>query len=145
VEAGDRIAADGRLALAANLEIDESTLTGESAPVAKSSDVLADSSLAIGDRTNMGYTNTLATRGRGEIFGVSNARRQEVFDNREIVPSIVSPPITVADLARLNEYLEIAVRQHTDMLSGEVGLHGDAKIDRAEKAPKSELLLILYR
>ena len=60
VEAGDRIAADGRIVLAANLEIDESTLTGESVPVAKITEALPDANLAIGDRANMTYMNTLA-------------------------------------------------------------------------------------
>jgi Ca2+-transporting ATPase len=78
VEAGDRIAADGRFVLSANLEVDESTLTGESAPVAKITDALTDADLAIGDRTNMAYMNTLATRGRGELIVTATAVRTEV-------------------------------------------------------------------
>ena len=41
VEAGDRIPADGRLLVAANLEIEEAALTGESQPVVKITDTLA--------------------------------------------------------------------------------------------------------
>jgi Ca2+-transporting ATPase len=78
VEAGDRIAADGRIVLAANLEIDESTLTGESSAVAKLTSALPDANLAIGDRTNMAYMNTLATRGRGELIVTATAARTEV-------------------------------------------------------------------
>lgn len=78
VEAGDQIAADGRFVLSANLEIDESTLTGESSPVAKNTQVLTNADLAIGDRTNMAYMNTLVTRGRGELIITSTATRTEV-------------------------------------------------------------------
>ena len=78
VEAGDRIAADGRIVLAANLEIDESTLTGESVPVAKITEALPDANLAIGDRANMAYMNTLVTRGRGELLVTATGARTEV-------------------------------------------------------------------
>ena len=41
VDTGDRIPADGRLLAAPALEVDESSLTGESSPVAKSTDPVA--------------------------------------------------------------------------------------------------------
>jgi P-type Ca2+ transporter type 2C len=67
VEAGDRIPADGRVIFAASLEIDESTLTGESSPVGKSTETLPDAPLAVGDRINLAFMNTLVTHGRGEL------------------------------------------------------------------------------
>src|SRR3954470_8067320 len=59
LEAGDRVAADGRLWLAAGLEVDESALTGESQPVAKQLGVLVPADAALGDRLNLAYMNTL--------------------------------------------------------------------------------------
>lgn len=55
VEAGDRIPADGRLLLAANLEIEEAALTGESQPVVKMTDALEAHGEhgGLGDRFNM--------------------------------------------------------------------------------------------
>lgn len=92
VEAGDRIAADGRLVLAANLEIDESTLTGESVPVAKTTDTLADADLPIGDRTNMAYMNTLVTRGRGELLVIATGVRSEVGRLSQQLAETSEPP-----------------------------------------------------
>ncbi|MFM8482135.1 MAG: HAD-IC family P-type ATPase, partial [Actinomycetota bacterium] len=66
VEAGDRIPADGRLTLAANLEIEEAALTGESTPAEKSTDTVTDPDAPLGDRSNMTFMNTVVTRGRGE-------------------------------------------------------------------------------
>ena len=68
LEAGDRVAADGRLLLAAGLEIDESALTGESQAVAKQSDRLVAADAPLGDRLNLAYMNTLLTRGRAELL-----------------------------------------------------------------------------
>lgn len=69
LEAGDRVAADGRLWLAAGLEIDESALTGESLPAGKRADIRVASDAPLGDRLNLAYMNTLLTRGRTELAG----------------------------------------------------------------------------
>ncbi len=67
LEAGDRIPADGRLIEAANLQIDEAPLTGESQAVEKSSESLADTEPppALADRRNIVYMGTTVTYGRG--------------------------------------------------------------------------------
>ncbi|MFZ9398613.1 MAG: cation-translocating P-type ATPase [Ilumatobacteraceae bacterium] len=78
VEAGDRIPADGRIALAANLEIEEAALTGESHPSSKSSDLVEKADAPLGDRTCMAYMNTTVTRGRAEIVITSTGMNTEI-------------------------------------------------------------------
>ncbi len=78
VEAGDRIPADGRWRVAHQLEADESSLTGESAPVAKHVDPLPDGSLPVGDRANAGFMHTSVTRGRGELIVTATGMRTEI-------------------------------------------------------------------
>ena len=65
IEAGDLVPADGRIVRAATLEIDESALTGESAPVPKQVDAVA-ADAALGDRVDMAFMNTQVTRGAGD-------------------------------------------------------------------------------
>ena len=60
--------ADGRVCVAATLEIEEAALTGESLPVGKSVDPVAGDDVPLGDRTCMAYMNTSVTRGRGELI-----------------------------------------------------------------------------
>lgn len=67
VEAGDRVAADARILLAAGLQVDESGLTGESAPVAKDEMATLTAETPVADRTNCVFMNTVVTRGRGEL------------------------------------------------------------------------------
>lgn len=67
LEAGDRVPADGRLVAAHSLAIDESTLTGESQPSSKQSEALADIDVAVAERENMAYMNTMITHGRAEL------------------------------------------------------------------------------
>lgn len=62
---GDRIGADVRLIEANSLEIEESALTGESLPVAKTTGALAKGELGIGDLENMAFMGTMVTRGSG--------------------------------------------------------------------------------
>ncbi len=64
LDAGDRVAADARLTAVEELQADESALTGESEPVAKSAAALpARTELA--DRANMAWLSTVVTGGRG--------------------------------------------------------------------------------
>ncbi len=78
VREGDRIPADGRLLTAATLEVDESTLTGESAPVLKGVETPPSTDLALGDRIDMLFMNTDATRGRAEMLVTATGGSTEV-------------------------------------------------------------------
>ena len=78
VDAGDRVPADGRIILAANLQIEESALTGESTPVEKTSDIIEKPDLPLGDRINIAYMNTNVTRGHSEILVTDTGMNSEV-------------------------------------------------------------------
>ena len=78
IDAGDRVPADGRVIVAANLQIEEAALTGESTPVEKNSDVIAKPDLPLGDRVNMAFMNTNVTRGHGEILVTETGMSSEV-------------------------------------------------------------------
>jgi len=68
VEAGDLVPADGRIVISARLEVAESALTGESAPVAKDAERMADPQTALGDRSSMLFQNTSVTRGTATMI-----------------------------------------------------------------------------
>ncbi|WP_206797115.1 HAD-IC family P-type ATPase [Amycolatopsis sp. MtRt-6] len=77
VEAGDRIPADGRVLDQVTLEADESGLTGESVPVAKTSETLpADAGLP--DRACMAHMTGIVTRGRGELLVTATGMATEI-------------------------------------------------------------------
>ncbi|HEU5066279.1 MAG TPA: HAD-IC family P-type ATPase, partial [Gaiellaceae bacterium] len=77
-EAGDKIPADGRLLVAATLEIEEAALTGESVPVLKSIDAVPGEDVPLGDRVDMAYMNSTVTRGRGEMVVTATGMETEV-------------------------------------------------------------------
>lgn len=78
LEAGDVVPADLRLTSAHSLKIEESALTGESVPVDKDDQVLSGEDIALGDRTNMAFSNTNVTYGRGEGIVVATGMKTEV-------------------------------------------------------------------
>ncbi|GAA4731398.1 cation-transporting P-type ATPase [Nocardioides endophyticus] len=78
VEAGNRVPADGRICLAATLEIEEAALTGESLPVGKSVDPVPGEDVPLGDRLCMAYMNTSVTRGRGEMIVTATGMGTEI-------------------------------------------------------------------
>lgn len=95
LDAGRYIPADLRLIESANLQIEESALTGESVPSQKDArKVLSDPKISIGDKENMAFMSTLATYGRGEGVVVATAMDTEIGkiakildeDNDEMTP-----------------------------------------------------------
>ena len=77
-EAGDKVPADGRVLVAATLEIEEAGLTGESTPVSKVIDAVHGTDVALGDRVDMAYMNTQVTRGRGEMVVTATGMATEM-------------------------------------------------------------------
>lgn len=95
IDAGRFIPADLRLIESANLQIEESALTGESVASDKNADnIFEDPKTPIGDKSNMAFMSTLATYGRGEGVVVATAMETEIGkiakildeDNNEMTP-----------------------------------------------------------
>src|SRR5437870_6634357 len=78
LEAGDKVPADGKIIRAATLEIDESALTGESAPVPKQIKPVERVDTPLGDRVDMAYMNTEVTRGAADILVIATGMATEV-------------------------------------------------------------------
>ena len=78
LDTGDYIPADLRIIEAVNLKSQESSLTGESVPVEKFTDVIEDKEIGIGDRKNMLFSSSLITYGRGKGIVVETGMTTEV-------------------------------------------------------------------
>lgn len=77
IEEGDTIPADGRVLNSVALQTAEASLTGESLPVSKDTSPLADK-VAIGDRSNMVFSGTAATYGRGRAVVTATGMQTEM-------------------------------------------------------------------
>ncbi len=64
LRAGDKVPADARLIETTRLQLNEASLTGESAPVDKTVSVVAQN-CSVGDRSNMIFSGTQVTYGKG--------------------------------------------------------------------------------
>jgi Ca2+-transporting ATPase len=87
LEAGFKIPADGRLIENASLKCDEASLTGESMPVSKDIGRLA-APVRVADRSNMVFTGTVVTYGRGKAVVTSTGPRTEFGKIAEEVSAI---------------------------------------------------------
>jgi P-type Ca2+ transporter type 2C len=79
IDAGRYIPCDLRLIETANLQIEESALTGESVPVDKNSELYLEApDTPLGDQKNMAFMSTLATYGRGVGVAVGTGMNTEI-------------------------------------------------------------------
>ncbi|TIC87887.1 HAD family hydrolase [Nocardioides sp. GY 10113] len=109
VEAGDRVPADLRLIEEAELEVDESALTGESLPVAKD-EVVLEPETAVADRRNMLYAGTLVTSGTGTGVVVATGGDTELGEIHRLVGSAatLATPLT-RKLATFSGWLTVVI------------------------------------
>ena len=105
VEAGDRVAADGRL-VDGEVSADESLLTGESVPVSKTPRALEKESLALAERRNELFAGTLVTRGRGVVLVTQTGADTEIGRIGKLLMEAPSPATPLAQrLNLLGRYL----------------------------------------
>lgn len=114
LDAGRFVPADLRLIESANLQIEESALTGESVPSSKNAgDVFSDLKTPIGDKSNMAFLSTLTTYGRGEGIVVATSMDTEIGkiatileeDDSELTPL----QRRLDELGRILGYLAIGI------------------------------------
>ena len=78
LDTGDYVPADIRLVDAVNLKAQEASLTGESVPVEKDAATIENEEVSLGDRTNMLFSSSLVTYGRGKGIVVETGMHTEV-------------------------------------------------------------------
>ena len=77
LEAGDMIVADGRIIANYSLQVNESSLTGESTNVDKKDEVI-ETEVALGDRSNMVFSGSLVTYGRANVLVTATGMQTEM-------------------------------------------------------------------
>ncbi len=78
LEAGDMVVADGRIVDNYSLQVNESSLTGESEAVQKSADTIEDEDIALGDQKNMVFSGSLVTYGRAHTVVTATGMETEI-------------------------------------------------------------------
>ena len=78
LEAGDLITADGRVIESYSLQVNESSLTGESLSVDKITDKIDSEEVALGDQKNMVFSGSLVTYGRALVVVTNTGMKTEI-------------------------------------------------------------------
>ena len=101
LEAGNFVAADCRLLESASLQTQEATLTGESEPIKKTTEAIAQADLPLGDRRNIAYMGTFVTAGRGEAVVTETGMRTELGRIARLIQEVDREPTPLQ--RRLNQ------------------------------------------
>jgi cation-transporting ATPase F len=116
LESGDKVAADIRLLRVRDLQIDESALTGESIPVMKTIDALAEDTV-LADRINMAYSSTLVTYGAGIGVVTEIGNQTQIGKINQLIASadLLATPLTqsIAKFSNLLLYVILSLAGFT--------------------------------
>lgn len=92
LEAGNFVAADCRVLESADLQTHEAALTGESEPIRKITDAIAQAELPLGDRRNMAYMGTFVTAGRGHAVVTETGMRTQLGHIANLIQTVNREP-----------------------------------------------------
>ncbi len=110
LETGDVIPADLRLIESSNLKVEEASLTGESVPVEKDSNIIFDEDVSLGDRVNMAYSSTIVSYGRGKGVVVGTGHDTEIGKIATMIQTYDNEPTPLQrKLNQLGKFLGIVV------------------------------------
>jgi magnesium-transporting ATPase (P-type) len=87
LESGDKIPADMRLIEVKNLRTEEAALTGESVPIDKTAEAVAENA-TVGDRKGMAFSGTLVTSGRGKGVVVATGAGTELGQINQMIAAV---------------------------------------------------------
>ncbi|MBN2569224.1 MAG: cation-translocating P-type ATPase [Deltaproteobacteria bacterium] len=85
LDTGRFVSADIRLIEAANMQVQESSLTGESVPSEKDAEIILDAKTPLGDRKNMAFMSSVVTYGRGVGVVIGTGMNTEVGKIADII------------------------------------------------------------
>lgn len=110
VEPGDKISADARVLSESHLEVNESSLTGESNTVDKMSDAIDGKNLALAEQRNMVFSGTLVTSGYAECIVTAISLETEIGKIADLVSKTEFPETPLQKrMARLGRILGVVV------------------------------------
>lgn len=101
LEAGDKVPADLRLLTARSMSVQEAILTGESVPVEKQTDPVAEGAL-LGDRSCMLYSGTLVSTGQCTGVVVATGENAEIGRISGLISSVET--LTTPLLAQMDQF-----------------------------------------
>jgi Ca2+-transporting ATPase len=78
LDAGDYVPADGRIMVNHSLQVNESSLTGESLAVSKELEPIAENDVSLGDRKNMVFSGSFVTYGRATVVVTNIGMNTEI-------------------------------------------------------------------
>ena len=109
LQSGDKVPADLRLFRVKGLEVQEAALTGESMPVAKITDTVAEHAV-IGDRCNMAFSGTIVTHGQGAGIVVATGAETQLGHISTLVAEVqtVTTPL-LRQMAQFGHWLTVAI------------------------------------
>jgi Ca2+-transporting ATPase len=125
IEEGDTIPADARLIESTALQTTEAALTGESLPVSKHTASI-EGDVGLGDRTNMVFSGTAATFGRGRGIVTATGMRTEMGRVAELLTETHDDPTPLQrELDRTGRLLGVVVVAIAVIMIATIFLVGD--------------------